>query len=78
MSGLVVTYRHLKTIPSRHGVGWCNRTARVWFARHGLDWRSFVHSGIPAEQMLATGCGLAAQLVEWARQCEEQEAAGGR
>lgn len=78
MSGLIVTFRHLKTIPSRSGNGFCSRGARPWFQRHGLDWRAFVRDGIPAEQMQATGCGLAEALVAWARECEAKERADGR
>lgn len=28
--------------------------ARHWFARHGLDWRSFVKYGIQAEKLIQT------------------------
>ncbi|MEN1942649.1 hypothetical protein WCE55_02155 [Luteimonas sp. MJ293] len=78
MSDLIVTFRHLKTIPSRRGNGFCNRGARPWFERHGLDWRAFVRDGIPAAQMEATGCGLAVALVEWARKCEAEASSDGR
>lgn len=79
MSDLIVTTRHLFTIPgySRRR-GFCRGQSRAWFERHGLDWRAFVRDGIPAAQMEATGCGLAAALVEWARKCEAEGACDGR
>lgn len=79
MTDLIVTTRHLFTIPgySRRR-GFCRGKSRAWFERHGLDWRAFVRDGIPAGHLLATGCGLAQALVEWARKCEAQEAEDGR
>ena len=74
---MIVTLAHLHSIPSRRGAGWCNRGARAWFARHGLDWSAFVREGIDADTLLATGCGMARQLVDWARQCEAEGAAHG-
>lgn len=73
MTSLIVTTKHLFTIPgySRRN-GFCRSGARDWFRAHGLDWRDFVAHGIAAETLEATGDGLAAALVAWARQCEEQ------
>lgn len=45
----------------------CSSGARDFFARHGLDWPSFLKDGIPAEDLIATGDAMAAQLVEVAR-----------
>lgn len=75
---MIVTTRHLFTIPgysTRNG--FCRGKSREWFKRHGLDWRSFVRHGIPAEVLEATGDGLAMAVVKWARECEAQEAARG-
>lgn len=79
MSELIVTRQHLFTIPgftTRNG--FCRGQSREWFRRHGLDWTDFVRNGIPASTLEATGDGLALALVKWARECAEQEAAGGR
>lgn len=79
MTGLIVTRRHLFTIPGHsRRPGFCRGQSREWFRRHGLDWQVFIRDGIPAEQLLATGCGLAQALVDWARECEAKERADGR
>lgn len=69
---LIVTLAHLRSIPG-YGPkpGWCNGQARAWFARHQLDWNEFRKNGVEAEVLLATGCALAAALVEHARSCEQ-------
>lgn len=74
---MIVTHRHFRTIPARRGRGYCNSGGRAWFARHGLDWHDFVHEGIDEAALLATGDGMALQLVEWARQCESEARNGG-
>lgn len=72
MTGLIVTTKHLRTIPGHNPRGgFCVRDSRSWFRRHGLDWRGFVRDGIEADRLLATGDGLAVELVAWARRCEE-------
>lgn len=45
----------------------CSRGARLFFERHGLDWRSFLSEGIEAEKLIATGDAMALQVVEVAR-----------
>lgn len=72
-----ITLEHLHTIPARGGAGYCNRGARPWFARHGLDWTAFVKHGIDERALLATGDGFAAALVDWAHQCAAREQACG-
>ena len=42
----------------------CRKGTRSWFTRHGLSWSEFVKNGLPAEAFLATGDGLARQVVE--------------
>lgn len=69
---LIVTRRHLFTIPGfSRRQGFCRAGARDWFARHRLDWKQFVRSGIEASKLEETGDGLAVALVAWARKCEE-------
>jgi hypothetical protein len=56
----------------------CNRTARkVFFARHGLDWRRFVFEGLPAAELEATGDAMALAVVAAAKEREAREAASG-
>lgn len=45
----------------------CSRGARAFFARHNLDWQTFIKDGLPAEVIAATGDAMALQLVEVAR-----------
>lgn len=66
----IVTLEHL------HGVrgfstrpGFCNGVARVWFARHGLDWAVFRRQGLPASTFERTGCALGIALAAHARAC---------
>jgi hypothetical protein len=46
---------------------YCNRHAREWAARHGLDWWDFLQHGVPASVLLAMGDALADEVVETAR-----------
>lgn len=50
-----------------HAVGYCNRGARAWFARAGLDWARFVADGLPAAELEATGDAMALRLIEHVR-----------
>lgn len=71
-SGLIVTTRHLFTVPGHNKrCGFCRSGTREWAKRQGLDWSDFVRNGIPAERLEATGDALALAVVAWARKCEE-------
>lgn len=52
------------TITDIRQAGHCTRGAKNWFAEHELDFRDFLKNGIDAETFLATGCGMARQVVE--------------
>ena len=68
---VIVTSTHLRTIPYFNDrAGYCLPKARAWFRAHGLNWAAFLRHGIDADQLLATGDGMAAELVKWARECE--------
>lgn len=43
---------------------WCMSGAKEFCRRYDLDWQAFVRVGLPCEVMLATGDGMARQLVE--------------
>jgi hypothetical protein len=57
----LVLHRHMREL------GYCNRGARAFFARHGLDWRAFLAGGIQADLLAATGDAMAMKVVERAR-----------
>lgn len=72
---MIVTIAHLRSIPGFTArPGFCAQGGRDWFARHGLDWSDFVHRGIDATTLEATGDGMALALVAHAR----EELAHGR
>lgn len=58
---LIITIRHVRA------AGMCPPGARPWFKRHNLDFKRFMKEGMPAEELLATGCALAARVVEVAK-----------
>lgn len=73
MTGLIITTKHLRTIPGFHTrPGFCLPLAKEWAKSQGIDWKAFVRDGIPAETLTATGDAFALALVDWARTCEEQ------
>ncbi len=68
---IIVTVTHLRTVPAWSSrVGFCAKQARLFFARHGLDWAQFVREGIAASALENTGDALALRLVEHARREE--------
>lgn len=64
----MVTPKHCREI------GYCMRQVRPWLVRHGFDVKTFVHDGIPVEDLEATGDALAIRICEHVR---AQEAARG-
>jgi hypothetical protein len=72
---MIVTTRHLFTITGYSARrGFCRDRSKAFFRSHGLDWRDFVRDGIDEAALLATGDGLAVDLVQWARICEAHHA----
>lgn len=63
------------TITDIRAAGHCVRGAREWFERHGLDFRAFLKDGISADELLATGDGLAVEVIKHKR---ERDRARGR
>lgn len=77
MSDVIVTTKHLFTIPSfSTRRGFCRGKSREWAEAHGIDWREFVRDGIPAARLEETGDALAIALVSWARECESKGMVG--
>lgn len=58
---VVVTMKHVRQAQM------CSRGTREFFARHNLDWQSFLESGISSDVILATGDAMGAKVVEVAR-----------
>jgi len=61
MTDILVTHGDMRSL------GYCNRGAREWFARHQLDWSQFIDQGLPAPLLLATGDSMAAEVAAAAR-----------
>ena len=61
MTDILVTHGDMRSL------GYCNRGAREWFARHQLDWSQFIDQGLPAPLLLATGDSMAEEVVAAAR-----------
>lgn len=62
------------TITDIRLAGHCVSGTREWFAAYNLDFRDFIRNGIDADVLLATGDGLAVQVVE--RKIERESANG--
>ena len=61
------------TIDHVRAVGLCVNGTRTLFARHDLDFRTFLRDGCDAETLLATGDAMAQRVVEHARQNPNQQ-----
>lgn len=57
----------LVTLADMHSLGYCNRGARLWFKRQGMDWPGFRRRGLPASVLEATGDAQAIRLCEAVR-----------
>ena len=58
MTALMIKMEHVRKAQM------CSRGARSFFARYNLDWNRFLEEGVPAEDILATGDAMGAQVVE--------------
>jgi len=72
MTDILVTHSDMRRL------GYCNRGARDWFARHRLDWGQFIDHGLPAPLLLATGDSMAEDVVAAARERIGSEVNDGR
>lgn len=61
------------TIDHVRAVGLCVNGTRTWFARHGLDFRTFLREGCDAETLLATGDAMAQRVVSYAEAHARQQ-----
>lgn len=65
---MIVTLNHACSIPMPEGkYGYCIPGLRLFFKRHGMDFRTFARNGLPEEDFLKTGDAMALKLVEFAR-----------
>lgn len=46
----------------------CSRGARAWAQRYGIDYVKFLHDGVPASELEATGDALGMKLAAVARE----------
>lgn len=51
------------TIQDLRDARYCLAGVRPWFRRHGLDWQSFLDSGIDADRLRATGDALVEAVI---------------
>lgn len=56
-----VYLRHIRA------AGMCANGTKTFFEKNGLDWRDFIHNGIEAEKLAATGDAMALQVVKVAQ-----------
>lgn len=61
------------TIDHVRAVGLCVNGTRTWFARHDLDFRTFLREGCDAETLLATGDAMAQRVVSYAEAHARQQ-----
>ncbi|HEY4145161.1 hypothetical protein [Pinirhizobacter sp.] len=52
--------------------GLCRGGARLWFARHQLDWNAFRHDGIDASLLEAIGDPFAMAVIGYAKEMEAE------
>jgi hypothetical protein len=51
---------------------YCNRGARQFFERHGLDWSAFLRDGVDEGVLAALGDHMANEAIEQAKKREAQ------
>lgn len=52
------------TVDDMGSMRYCARGSRAFAKKHGLDFRKFIEEGIDADELVATGDGMAIELVE--------------
>lgn len=62
------------TINDLHGLGYCSRGARVFFAEHGLNWQSFLQHGIASSELETIDDEMVRAAIDRARQRAEAAA----
>lgn len=60
---MLVKHEHMRGMQPRY----CNKGARKFCRRHGIDWTTFMTEGIPEDVLIATGDAMAIAVVEQAR-----------
>lgn len=60
----LVTHFDFKSVTPKY----CNKGARAFFDRHGLDWGAFVSKGVPIEQIEQTGDAMALAVIDRIRE----------
>ncbi len=70
MPSVIVRHAHLRS------VGYCNRGARAFCDRHGIDWSDFKANGIDAAELLAIDDQMVRNVVEYAESTQSGESNG--
>lgn len=55
------------TNADRRALAFCSTGARLWFARHNLDWTQFLLHGLPAAVFETIGDAFALEIVAQAK-----------
>lgn len=63
----IVTHADIRSIR------YCNRGSREWFARHNLDWKTFVSQGLPVEAFGDIDDPMLKRAIEQARRREAKD-----
>lgn len=70
MSGVIVTLKHVLTVPMyRDRAGLCRLGTRRWVQAHGWDFRQLVKTGLPVEELEKVDDVMAQAVAKWAREC---------
>jgi hypothetical protein len=59
-------------------IKFCNRGARMFFDRHGLDWGLFMREGIDADVLAKLGDEMGLKAIQQAKRRTMKEATSGR
>lgn len=72
---MLITFKHLRTLPFRRRNGYCIPGAIRFFERYNLDWDDFVHNGIDSDVLLSASDNnaLAIKIIEYAESLEPKE-----
>lgn len=64
MTDVIVTMEHMRAVRWGSRRGYCSTGVESFFERYGLDFTDFLHNGITADKLRATGNALALRAVE--------------
>lgn len=68
---MIVRIEHARKIAGPNSAGYCVPGMKIFFDKHGLNFRDFVKNGIEAEKLIATGDHMALMVVDIAKRENE-------